>query len=68
MSGQIRQGDGIYDASSGDKGIKDVTVTLKDKKGNTAKIWNNTAWVDAIAKTDSNGNYKIEGFIPDEYN
>ncbi len=69
MSGQIRQGDGIYDATSGDKGIKDVTVKLIDSNGNVTKLWDDNLhiWVDAIKTTDSAGNYTIPGFVPGQY-
>lgn len=67
---QVRQGDGSY--NEGEVGIEGVTVELvdKDKKevetyqknGNGQKEWSH---VKAI--TNGNGEFTIEGFIPDTY-
>ncbi len=67
MEGQIRQGDGVYNANSGDKGIKNVAVTMKNANGEIAKVWNGNDWVEGRATTDESGNFTIGGFIPGEY-
>ena len=57
MTGQIRQGDGIYDAEA-ENGVKDVTVTLHEL---------NNSIDDMVVKTDDNGNFYISGYIPGDY-
>lgn len=66
-SGKERKGNSIYDA--GEKGITGVTVKLIDTAGNPVKNYDlvNGEWKNAEAVTDENGNYKIEGVIPGEY-
>lgn len=55
-TGEVRQGDGIY--TDGEKGIKDVKVTLKENKEN-GKVYETT--------TNDKGDFKIEGYIPGDY-
>ncbi len=55
-TGDIREGNGIYD--SGETGIEGIEVTLRDTTN--SKIVHTTT-------TDENGNYKFEGFIPGFY-
>lgn len=65
-SGEIRQGDGRL--TSEDKGIEGVTVKLvKVQTGETAQVYNGRTWVEATTQTNNNGEYTIEGFIPDNY-
>lgn len=67
-SGETRQGDGTYDEGN-EPGVKEVEVKLVNAKtGETAKVYNGTEWVDAITKTGDNGEYTIEGFIPEPDN
>ena len=55
-TGEVRQGDGMY--TDGEKGIKDVKVTLKENTG-SGKVYE--------AKTDENGDFYISGYIPGDY-
>lgn len=55
-TGEVRQGDGMY--TDGEKGIKDVKVTLKENKEN-GKVYEKT--------TNDKGDFKIEGYIPGDY-
>ena len=55
-TGEIRQGDGEY--KDGESGIANVTVTLKEKTGSN-QVYTVT--------TGSNGDFKISGFIPGQY-
>lgn len=56
-TGQIRQGSGAYE--EGEKGISGVDVTLIETTGSgkTYKV-----------KTDANGDFLIQGYIPGDYN
>lgn len=64
--GKIRQGDGKLTLE--DKGIEDVTVKLVNAQtGKTAQVYNGRTWVEATTQTNNNGEYTIEGFIPDNY-
>ena len=66
-SGEIRQGNGYLD--EGEIGIQDVEVRLLDANdGSVIKIWTSEGWQDAITRTNENGQYTLEGFIPGEYN
>ena len=56
MTGQVRQGSGIYE--DGEIGIEGVDITLTENTG-TGKVY--------TAKTDSNGDFYISGYIPGEY-
>lgn len=67
-SGKVRQGSGIYE--NGEKGIKGITVELINKRlGKVATIYdmNTGIWREARQKTNDNGEFYFEGFIPDEY-
>lgn len=55
-TGEVRQGDGMY--TDGEKGIKDVKVTLKENIEN-GKVYETT--------TNDKGDFKIEGYIPGDY-
>lgn len=55
-TGEVRQGDGMY--TDGEKGIKDVKVTLKENIEN-GKVYE--------ATTDENGDFYISGYIPGDY-
>lgn len=55
-TGEVRQGNGMY--TDGEKGIKDVKVTLKENKEN-GKVYETT--------TNDKGDFKIEGYIPGDY-
>ena len=70
MTGEERKGNGQYD--NGEKGIKEVEVKLvyADKPDEVAKIYDEetkTLTKDAIVKTNSDGEFEISGFIPEEY-
>lgn len=66
VTGEVRQGDGLF--GSGDKNIKDVDVRLVDLSGNTVKIYQGgDTWVDATTKTNENGEYSFQGYIPGKY-
>lgn len=72
MTGEIRQGDGEYNTTDGDVGIKNVEVRLVKANSNeneTAKMYNkdNKTWEDAKVSTSSDGTYSIKGFVPDDY-
>lgn len=56
MTGQIRQGSGIYE--DGEQGIKGVEVTLTENTG-SGMVY--------TAITDENGDFYISGFIPGDY-
>ena len=56
MTGQIRQGSGVYE--DGEIGIRDVAITLTENTG-SGKIY--------TATTDENGDFYISGFIPGDY-
>lgn len=56
MTGQVRQGSGIYE--DGETGIEGVDITLTENTG-SGKIY--------TAKTDSNGDFYINGYIPGDY-
>ena len=56
MTGEIRQGSGIYE--DGEKGIKGVEVTLTETSG-SGKVY--------TATTNENGEFYISGFIPGKY-
>ena len=56
MTGQIRQGSGVYE--DGELGIKDVAVTLTENSG-SGKVY--------TATTDENGEFYISDFIPGDY-
>ena len=56
LTGQIRQGNGIFD--DGEIVVKDVIVTLHEI---------NNSISDIEAKTDDNGNFEISGYIPGQY-
>ncbi len=66
-TGEERQGNGRLDDN--ESGIKDVEVVLKDENGNIAKVYDNSSkqWVEARTKTNENGEYFIDGFIPGRY-
>jgi len=67
-TGEIRQGDGEY--QEGEEGVKDVEVKLMNlSTGEVASIYNESTgnWEKAIMKTDDNGEYKIGGFLPENY-
>lgn len=55
-TGEVRQGDGMY--TDGEKGIKDVKVTLKENI-ERGKVYE--------ATTDENGDFYISGYIPGDY-
>lgn len=55
-TGEVRQGDGMY--TDGEKGIKDIKVTLKENIEN-GKVYETT--------TNDKGDFKIEGYIPGDY-
>lgn len=55
-TGEVRQGDGMY--TDGEKGIKDVKVTLKENIEN-GNVYEKT--------TNDKGDFKIEGYIPGDY-
>lgn len=56
MTGEIRQGSGVYE--DGELGIKDVAVTLTENSG-SGKVY--------TATTDENGEFYISDFIPGDY-
>lgn len=55
-TGEVRQGDGMY--TDGEKGIKDVKVTLKENI-ESGKVYETT--------TNDKGDFEIEGYIPGDY-
>lgn len=55
-TGEIRQGNGIYD--KGETAIKDVNVTLHSTDNSVS---------DMTTKTDKNGNFEFTGYIPGKY-
>lgn len=67
-----RRGNGIFNENE-DKRLSGILVTLKDTAGNTVKIYDekesdeSKRWKDAIATTDSDGNFNIVGYIPGNY-
>lgn len=70
MTGEERKGNGQYD--NDEKGIKDVEVRLVYAKNpnEVAKIYDEetkTYTKEAIVKTNSNGDFEISGFIPEDY-
>lgn len=70
MTGEERKGNGQYD--DGEKGVKEVEVKLvyADNPDEVAKIYDEelkTLTKDAIVKTNSNGDFEISGFIPENY-
>lgn len=67
QSGKMREGNGHYDNE--EEKLKDVTVTLVDKNGQTVEIFDETQkqWIPGITKTKEDGTYSIGGFIPDQY-
>ena len=65
-AGQVRQGNGHYD--EGEKGIANVEVRLINTQTNEVQqIWTTNGWDNAVAYTDDEGKYTIEGFIPGDY-
>ena len=61
-----RFGDGTYKEQTKDKGIKGATVHFTDN-GEVVKVWDatNKVWKNSEdRKTDQDGKYTIEGFIP----
>ena len=61
-----RFGDGTYKEQTKDKGIKEATVHFTDN-GEVVKVWDatNKVWKNSEnRKTDQDGKYTIEGFIP----
>ena len=56
MTGEVRQGSGKYE--DGEIGIEGVDVTLTENTG-SGKIY--------TAKTDNNGDFYINGYIPGDY-
>lgn len=56
MTGEVRQGDGMY--NEGEKGIAGVKVTLAENIEN-GKVYE--------ATTDDNGDFYISGYIPGDY-
>lgn len=68
LTGQIREGDGEF--KEGEKGIAGVKVTLKNKEGRIAQIYDEDTkqWVEAKdITTNENGDFSIRGYVPDEY-
>lgn len=69
-AGQVRQGNGHYD--EGEKGIANVEVRLintETEPNEIQQVWNETKkeWGPAVTRTDDEGKYTIEGFIPGDY-
>lgn len=71
-AGEIRQANGIYDTK--EKGIKDVSVKLvkatteESRIAETAKEYlENERTREIKATTNENGEFRLKGFIPDEY-
>ncbi|MCI8759886.1 MAG: hypothetical protein HFJ34_01965 [Clostridia bacterium] len=71
-TGEVRQGNGNYD--SGENGIKDVSVKLvkatneENRIGETAKEYlENERTREIKAVTNEKGEFRLQGFIPDEY-
>lgn len=65
-----RKGDGIYDTSKEQPvKTKDVEVKLVNlETGSTAKLYNQKdEETDAVTKTDENGNFSFQGFLPGRY-
>lgn len=61
-----RFGDGTYKEQTKDKGIKEATVHFTDN-GEVVKVWDatNKVWKNSEnRRTDQDGKYTIEGFIP----
>ncbi len=68
-TGQIRQGDGIYNKDE-EKGIPNITVTIINAQtGKTLNKYNETKkqWEPATVTTNENGEYYIGGIVPDNY-
>lgn len=65
--GETRKGDGRY--TEGENKIGNVTVELVDSNGKTVQVYNAESgrWGDATVQTNDNGDYKIEGFLPGDY-
>lgn len=69
LNNNERKGNGIYDEGT-EHGISDIKCILRDANGNIAKLYPKDSAgssVDAIGKTDENGNYVISGFLPGKY-
>lgn len=63
-----RKGNGIFD--NGETTLKDIEVRLIDVATNqVTKIYDETTktFVDAVTKTDDNGNFEFVGFVPGDY-
>lgn len=63
-----RQGNGTFD--NGETTLKDVEVKLIDTETNeVTKVYDETSnsFIDAITKTDENGNFEFVGFVPGDY-
>ena len=66
-TGVARQGNGQYDDN--EKGVENVKVTLREKNGDIAEVYNEETgeYEEAITYTDQNGEYTFGGFLPGEY-
>lgn len=65
---EVRQGNGTFD--NGETTLKGVEVRLIDTETNqVTKVYDETSntFVDAVTKTDENGNYEFVGFVPGDY-
>ena len=64
----VRQGNGTFD--NGETTLKGVEVRLIDTETNqVTKVYDETSnsFVDAVTKTDENGNFEFVGFVPGDY-
>jgi hypothetical protein len=67
MTGEIREGDGIYDKTR-EVGVDDVTVELRNRRtSQIAQVYNakTKKWEAATTKTKNGGNYEIGGLLPE---
>lgn len=67
-SNEERLGNGLFD--NGETTLKDVQIKLIDVETNqVTKIFDESsnAFIDAVTKTDENGNYEFVGFVPGDY-
>ncbi len=68
MTGEIRQGNGIYDEVNEETGVDNVTVELINQRtGRIAQVYNakTKKWEAATTKTKNGGNYEIGGLLPE---
>lgn len=68
MTGEIRQGNGIFDGVNEEAGVDNVTVELINQRtGRIAQVYNSEkkTWEEARTITKNGGNYEIGGLLPE---